>query len=66
MVKTDHQAGLSFSQDSIYQAVDRLVSATKDLMKRANTEEDLRIGFEKALRPPLLRHAGEFPANGHG
>lgn len=40
-------------QDSILQATDKLVSATKNLMRTAKTEEDLKIGFEKLLEPLL-------------
>jgi len=46
----DKQQALE-SQDSILQATDKLVGATKALMRTAKTEEDLRIGFEKILDP---------------
>ena len=39
------------SEDSILQAADKLVIAANDLLRRAKTEEDLRIGFEKVLEP---------------
>ena len=39
------------TQDSIFQATDKLVGATKDIMRTAKTEEDLKIGFEKLLAP---------------
>lgn len=39
------------SQDSILQAADKLVSAAREVFRTANTEEDLKIGFEKALDP---------------
>jgi len=39
------------ADDSIIRVADRLVSATKQVMGHASTEEDLRIGFEKALDP---------------
>ena len=38
-------------EDSLSQVADKLVRATSDLMRFATTEEDLRIGFEKALDP---------------
>jgi len=44
------QQALEF-QDSMLQATDKLVSATKALMRTAKTEEDLRVGFEKILDP---------------
>jgi len=36
---------------SLPRLADRLVSHTRDVMRRAKTEEDLRIGFEKILEP---------------
>jgi len=38
-------------EDSLSQVADKLVKATDELMRSASTEEDLRIGFEKALDP---------------
>ena len=40
-------------QDTILQLADTLVSGTTSLMRTAQTEEDLRIGFEKILEPVL-------------
>lgn len=52
MKKPDKQQRSAIeSHDSILQATDKLVSATKSLMRTAKTEEDLRIGFEKILDP---------------
>jgi hypothetical protein len=39
------------SQDSVLQAADKLVGAAHNILRSAKTEEDLRIGFEKALEP---------------
>ena len=50
--------GLSFvDQDSLTTTASKLVNAAVEIMHSANTEEDLRIGFEKAL-DPLLRAIG--------
>jgi methylase of polypeptide subunit release factors len=38
-------------EDSLNQVADRLVKSTNELMRTASSEEDLRIGFEKALDP---------------
>jgi hypothetical protein len=52
MKKEDKQHSLTLeSHDSILQATDKLVVATQSIMRLANTEEDLRIGFEKLLDP---------------
>jgi methylase of polypeptide subunit release factors len=52
MKKEGKQQSLTLeSHDSILQATDKLVIATKSLMRTAKTEEDLRIGFEKILEP---------------
>jgi methylase of polypeptide subunit release factors len=40
-------------KDSLTHAADKLVGATFNIMRQAKTEEDLRIGFEKALGPLL-------------
>ncbi|MBM3236678.1 hypothetical protein FJZ31_10335 [Candidatus Poribacteria bacterium] len=45
------------SQESLLQVSDKLVGFTVELMRTAKTEEDLRIGFEKAL-DPLLKSIG--------
>lgn len=45
------------SEVSLRVVADKLVSATRKLMRSAKTEEDLRIGFEKILAP-LLESAG--------
>jgi hypothetical protein len=39
------------SQEPLIQVADKLVASTAELMRRAKTEEDLRIGFEKILEP---------------
>ena len=39
------------AEDSIVRAADKLVAAARQAMKHAETEEDLRVGFEKALEP---------------
>ncbi|MCX7840247.1 MAG: hypothetical protein N2559_12470, partial [Anaerolineae bacterium] len=41
------------SQDSLRQASEKLVAAVADLMRHAQSEEDLRIGVEKLLEPLL-------------
>jgi len=52
MKKEDKQQySILQSQDSLLQITDKLISATKSLMHKATTEEDLRIGFEKILDP---------------
>ncbi|MFH1374538.1 MAG: N-6 DNA methylase [bacterium] len=57
-VKKHEQQRLLFgSRDSVLEAADKLVNAANDLMRTSNTEEDLRIGFEKALEP-LCRSIG--------
>ncbi len=40
--------------ESITQVADKLVSKVSEIMHRAKTEEDLRIGFEKVLEPALV------------
>ena len=42
------------NHDSLPKLADGLVSATKNLLREAKTEEDLRIGFEKLLEPIRL------------
>jgi len=37
--------------ESLVQLADNLVKKTEELFLNANTEEDLRIGFEKILEP---------------
>lgn len=37
--------------DTLSQVANKLVVSTRELMRKASTEEDLRIGFEKALEP---------------
>ena len=39
------------AEDSILRVADKLVASAKQIMRLAKTEEDLRIGFEKALEP---------------
>ncbi len=39
--------------ESLERIADKLVGYTKELMREAKTEEDLRIGFEKKLEPLL-------------
>jgi len=39
------------SHDSLPKLADSLVSETKNLLREAKTEEDLRVGFEKLLEP---------------
>lgn len=46
----DNQAAIS-AGDSLPTAADKLVLAARHLAGAAKTEEDLRIGFEKALEP---------------
>jgi len=41
------------TRESLAQAADKLVSSVRELAKTANTEEELRIGFEKLLEPSL-------------
>jgi len=45
------------SQASLLKIADKLVGLVKDLMRTAETEEELRIGFEKILAP-LLKSIG--------
>ena len=45
------------SSTSLRRIADKLVRATKTVMRKAKTEEDLRIGFEKALGR-LIESAG--------
>jgi hypothetical protein len=45
---------------SVTYVAERLVSATAEIMRTAKTEEDLRIGFEKAL-DPRMRELGVRP-----
>jgi len=52
MKKVDRQqSSILQPQDSFLHITDKLISATKSLMHKAKTEEDLRIGFEKILDP---------------
>ena len=44
-------------QGSLIQVADKLVDSVREIMRTAKTEEDLRIGFEKALAP-LLKSIG--------
>lgn len=39
------------SQNSLFRIADNLVAAAKDISRKAKTEEDLRVGFEKLLEP---------------
>ena len=41
----------SSNHNSLLQLADNLVSETKNILRGAKTEEDLRIGFEKLLEP---------------
>src|SRR3990172_4893151 len=45
------------SQESLLRVADKLVSSVTELMRTARSEEDLRIGFEKAL-DPILKSIG--------
>lgn len=47
-------------QDSLQKIADELSSYTREIMRIAKTEEDLRIGFEKKLEP-LLKSIGVEP-----
>ncbi|MEO0088045.1 MAG: hypothetical protein ABIK77_02875 [candidate division WOR-3 bacterium] len=38
-------------KDNLFSVADKLVKETKELLKQARTEEDLRIGFERILEP---------------
>ena len=42
-------------KDSLPKLADNLVSGTKNLLREAQTEEDLRIGFEKLLEPIRIK-----------
>lgn len=42
------------SKEPFVQVADKLVASTRQLMRTAKTEEDLRIGFEKILEPLCL------------
>src|SRR3990170_7605041 len=45
------------SQESLLRVTDKLVASVTELMRTARSEEDLRIGFEKAL-DPILKSIG--------
>jgi len=51
------QESLFETHESLAQVADRLVASCKEVMRQARSEEDLRIGFEKAL-DPLLHQIG--------
>lgn len=52
MAKTQKEnKNLNDIENSLFKLADNLVAETKQLLHRANTEEDLRIGFEKVLEP---------------
>jgi len=55
--RTAGQDGNLDAYESFSQVADRLVGSVRDLIRDAETEEDLRIGFEKLL-DPLLRSIG--------
>jgi len=50
MQKMNKKDNISFG-DSLLKLADILVNETKQLLRLAKTEEDLRIGFEKVLEP---------------
>ena len=50
-MKKNLQNKNSETKDSLPKLADNLVSGTKNLLREAKTEEDLRIGFEKLLEP---------------
>ncbi len=55
---TDNEQNVSIdAQDSLRLASEKLAAAVADLMRRAQSEEDLRIGVEKLLEP-LLQSIG--------
>ena len=47
-------------QGSLAQVADKLVGSVNELLRTAQTEEDLRIGFEKIL-DPMLKSIGVEP-----
>lgn len=51
MAQKSRENQTSDIQNSLFKLADNLVAETKQLLHRANTEEDLRIGFEKVLEP---------------
>lgn len=55
---TDNEQDVTIDvQDSLRQASEKLAASVADLMRRAKSEEDLRIGVEKLLEP-LLKSIG--------
>jgi len=60
------------TEDSILLVADKLVASARHVMGHADTEEDLRIGFEKALEPlksslgitSLVRYEKTIPGGG--
>jgi len=51
MKKDDKDQNKVINHNSLLILADGLVSGTKNLLREAKTEEDLRIGFEKLLEP---------------
>ncbi|HPC35458.1 MAG TPA: N-6 DNA methylase [Candidatus Marinimicrobia bacterium] len=51
MPEKNYKLADSVNHDSLPILADNLISGTKNLLRDAKTEEDLRIGFEKLLEP---------------
>ncbi len=51
MRQLDKNQNKENNHNSLLRLADNLVSGTKNLLREAKTEEDLRIGFEKLLEP---------------
>jgi len=47
----DDKSSAKINHDSLTNLADSLVAETRNLLREAKTEEDLRIGFEKLLEP---------------
>src|SRR4030042_6097681 len=54
MVKEKKESEHNINKEDLFSAAaDKLIANIAEIMRRAKTEEDLRIGFEKSLEPIL-------------
>ena len=61
MIKRKDEIKPRINEDELLSyAADKLVSNIAEIMRRAKTEEDLRIGFERSLEP-ILKSIGIEP-----
>jgi len=51
MTKEDMQNNNELSQKSLVNLADQLVAETKEMLRESQTEEDLRVRFERFLDP---------------